>query len=73
MRTAISVGSDAVLGGYEFDPLNIPFLPDWPAGPVVVPRFAGSIGLVSVVDGHSNTEKEMKCPTRSMKDLTRCL
>lgn len=30
-------------------------------------------GLATVSDGHRDIRKEMKCPTRSMKDLTKCL
>lgn len=70
MRTATSVGSDAVLGGVVFDPRDIPFLPDWPAGPVVIPRFAGSAGLVALGDGHTIGRKEKTCPTRDGSDPT---
>lgn len=34
-------GPDAVLGGYTFDPFDIPFLPLWPELPAVYPNFAG--------------------------------
>lgn len=50
-------GSDASLAGPVFDPSFIPFLP-FAIEPKVYPKFAGSPGLVSAADRHSNTERK---------------
>lgn len=50
---AMKVGKDAVLGGYAFDPWDIPFLP-----------FAGRSGLVVITDGHSNDKRKRACPNQ---------
>lgn len=35
--------------------------------------FAASRGLAGVFDGHEHAKGKMKCPTRVLKDLTKCL
>lgn len=46
-QTSTPTGSASVLGGFEFDPLDIPFLP-----------FAGPSGLVALSDGQRVGERK---------------